>query len=386
MFWKRFFIVAGILIILTFIAQLSVSPYVKGLITRMAKESLGLDISIGNCAVSLLNRKIILEDITIPNPEYKDDYLIKVKEVSADFYLMPLLFNKQVLRVVSLTKPEIILHLDEAGVIKLPQIKKKEEKKVVKKAEPAILFGRLLINSGNLKFIDHRVSKPATLTMFSGINCDIPNSFSIGRGKVITKVDVSGKVEEQGKFSVKGEGDFLSKPISLNGDINIENLPLPEFAPYYANFLSVVVKSGNASLFTKVICDKGNLNINSNAKLDNLNLEPIGDPTQTLLLELKTSDVIEFLRDENNSVKFSFNVSGNLAKPDFKWGPEVQRALRDAMLRAFTEGVGRLLQKLGKKILEEPAVVGGKVGDIIGGEAGENVKKIGEQLQKILGK
>jgi len=382
MFWKKFFIVVGTLIILAFIAQLTASPYIKGLIIRTAKESLGLEISIGNCAVSLLSRKIILEDITIPNPEYKDDYFIKAKEISADFYLMPLLFNKQVLREVSVTKPEVILHLDEAGALKLPRVKKEEERKAAKKSEGKILFGRFLINNGNLKFIDHRVSKPATLTMFSGVNCDISNSFSIGRGKVITKVDLSGKIEEQGRLSVKGEGDFLSEPVSFNGDMNIENLPLPEFAPYYANFLSVIVKSGNASLYTKAACDEGSLNINSNARIDSLNLEPIGDPSQTLFFELKTSDVIEFLKDENNTVKFSFNVSGDLTKPDFKWGPEVQRALKDSMLRAFTEGAGRLLQKT----LEKPAEVGEKVGEIIGGEAGENVKKIGEQLQKIFGK
>lgn len=386
MFWKRFFIVVGILIILAFIAQLTAAPYVKRLIEKTAKESLGIEVAIGNCAVSLLDRKIILEDVTIPNPEYKDDYFIKAKEISADFYLMPLLFNRQVLRVFSVTKPEVILHLDEAGVLRLPRVKKGEENKPAKEAEPRILFGKLLINNGNLKFIDHRVSKPSTLTMLSNINCDISNSFSIGRGKVITKIDASGRIEEQGRFSVKGEGDFLSEPVSFKGDADIENLPLPEFAPYYADFLSVIVKSGNASLYTKVACDSGNLNIGSNARIDGLNLEPIGDPAQTLLFELKTSDVIEFLRDENNSVRFSFNVSGDLAKPDFRWGPEVRRALRDSMLRAFTEGAARIFQKVGKDILTDPAAAGGKVGKIIGGTAGDQVRKIGEQLQKILGK
>lgn len=382
MFWKRFFIVVGIFIILAFIAQLTAAPYVKGLITRVAKDSLGIDVSIGNCAVSLLDRKIILEDVTVPNPEYKDDNLIRAKEISADFYLMPLLFNKQVLRVVSLTKPEVVLHLDEAGALRIPPFGKKEEKKTTKKSGSPILFGRLLISNGSMKFIDHRVSKPATLTAFSEVNCDISNAVSIGRGKVITKIDTSGKIEEQGRFSVKGKGDFLSKPMSFDGDINIENLPLLKFSSYYANFLSVTVKSGNANLFTKALCDKGNLDVRSNASINDLTMEPIGDPTQTLLFELKTSDVIEFLRDENNSIKFSFNISGDLGKPDFKWGPEIQRAMKDAMLRAFTEGVGRIFQKT----LDKPAEVGAKVGEMIGGETGEKVKKLGEKLQKILGK
>lgn len=382
MFWKRFFIVLGIFIILAFIAQLTAAPYIKGLIARVAKESLGVDISIGNFAVSLLDRKIVLEDVTVPNPEYKDDYLIKAKEISADFYLMPLLFNKQVLRVVSMTKPEVVLHLDEAGAIRIPPFKKREDKKPAKKSGSNILFGSLLINNGNLKFIDHRVSKPATLTAFSEINCDISNSVSIGLGKVITKIDASGKIEGQGKFSVKGKGDFLSKPMSFDGNINVEDLPLPEFAPYYGKFLSVLVKSGNASLFTNALCDKGNLDVKNNASIANLDLEPIGDPSQTLLFELKTSDVLDFLKDENNTVKFSFNISGDLTKPDFKWGPEIRRAMTSAMLRAFNEGVGRLLQKT----LDKPAEVGAKIGEMIGGAAGDKVKKIGEKLQKILGK
>jgi len=57
MFWKRFFIVIGILIILAFLAQLLAAPYVKGLIIKVAKESLGVDVTIGNCALSVLKRK-----------------------------------------------------------------------------------------------------------------------------------------------------------------------------------------------------------------------------------------------------------------------------------------------------------------------------------------
>lgn len=379
MFWKRFFIAAGILVILAFIAQLTAAPYIKGLITRTAKESLGIDVSIGNCAVNILNRKIILEDINVPNPDYKNDYLAKAKEISADFYLMPLLFNKQVLRLVSLTRPEIVLHLDETGALKVPPFGKKDDKKPAGKSEPGILFGNLVVTDGKITFIDHRVSKPATLTAFSEVNCDISNSFSAGLGKIVTKIDISGKIEGQGRFSVKGSGDFLSKPLSFDGDINIENIPLQEFLPYYGGFVPVVVKSGNAGLYTKAVCDKGNLDVRSNAGIDNLVMEPIGDPAQTVFFELKTSDVIEFLKDENNTVRFSFNISGDLNKPDFKWGPEIRRAMANAMLRSFKEGVARI-------ILKSPQEAGEKIGEMIGGETGDKIKKIGEKLQKILGK
>ena len=79
MFWKRFFIVIGILVILAFVAQLLAAPYVKGLVIKGLKDSLGVDVTIGDCAVSVLKRKVILDDVTVLNPDRKDDYLLKAK-------------------------------------------------------------------------------------------------------------------------------------------------------------------------------------------------------------------------------------------------------------------------------------------------------------------
>ncbi len=378
MFWKRFFIVVGILIILAFIAQLMVGPYVKNLIIQSAKQSLGIDISIGDCNLSVLKRKIVLERIYVPDPRHKEGYLLKAKEVSADFYLVPLLFNKQIVRTISLSDPEVIFYRDEKGGLQIPQLNASEEKKPAKTVRSGILFERLLVNNGSLRFIDQRVSKPATITTFSMISCDLRNLPSITKGIVITSIDAKGRIEGQGKFSVTGKGDFLSKPMSFDGEIKIEDVPLPKFAAYYGNNLSIAVKKGDLNIYTKARCDKGNLGVRADVRIDDIDLEPIGDPTQTILFELKTSDVLEFLKDGNNSVNFNFEVNGDLNKPDFKWGPEMQRALRQAMLRTFTGGVMRLLK--------EPAKAGEKIGEMIGGEAGETAKKIGKELEKILGK
>ncbi|MFH0771046.1 MAG: DUF748 domain-containing protein [Candidatus Omnitrophota bacterium] len=379
MFWKKFFILAGLLVIVIFIAQLMVAPYAKRLIIEAAKENLGADISIGNCALSLLNRRIILEDLIIPNPDNKNDYLVKAKELSADFYLFPLLFNKQALRFVSLTDAEIILCRDKSGALKLPQFKLPEVSKPEKKPKPAILFGKLSINNGNVKFIDQYVSSPSTITTFSDINCVISNSFSLFERRVMTDLTAKGKIEEQGSFSLNAKGDFISKPASFKGDLIIKNVSLPKFSPYYGKNLSIEVKSGDANIDAAALCDKGQLNVKGNAQIDNIYLEPIGNPSQSILFELKTSDVIDLLKNENNSVIFSFEVAGDLHNPSFSWGQEVLRAVKKSMFRAITEGVGRLL-------LRAPASAGEKIGNIIGGEAGEKIKGIGRELQKILGR
>ena len=378
MFWKRFFIVFGILVILAFIAQLLAAPYMKNLIIKTAKESLGVDVTIGDCALSVLKRNIVLDDVTVLNPEKKDDYLLKVKELNADFYLLPLLFNRHILDTVTITNPEAILYLDEAGKLKIPQFKKKEGGK--KSSE--LLFKKLAINNGNFKFIDQRVSKPATITQFSAIDCGVVNSISLSDWTVITSVNAKGNIEEQGKFSVDGKGKFLEKPQSFDGNIKIENLPIPKFSVYYGNLLPVKVKKGNLFVDTKAACDKGNLDVKSQVSIQDLDLEPIGDPSQTVLFELKTTDVITFLKDENNTVKFSFEISGDLSKPDFKWGAEMARALRNSMLKAFTDGVMRLFNTPGK--------AGEVIGNMIGGDAGEAAKKLGnkinKELEKIMGK
>lgn len=375
MFWKRFFIVLGIFIILAFIAQLLAAPYVKGLIIKAAKESLGVDVTVGNCAVSVLKRNIILEDVAILNPERKDDYLLKAKELNVDFYLLPFLFNRYILDTVTITNPEAILYLDEAGKIKLPHLKKKESGA---KKQGELLFRKFVIGNGNFKFIDQHVSKPATITQFSSIDCEIVNSISLSDRAVITSVNGKGNVEGQGRFSVDGKGKFLEKPVSFDGVIKIENISIPKFSPYYGESLSVKVKKGNLFVDTKASCDKGNLNVKSGVRIEDVDLEPIGDPSQTVLLELKTIDVINFLKDEKNTVKFSFEISGDLSKPDFKWGAEMARALRNSMLKAFTDGVLRLFNT--------PAKAGEAIGNMIGGDAGEAAKKIGKELEKILGK
>lgn len=378
MFWKRFFIVIGLLVILAFVAQLLAAPYVKGLIIKGLKESLGVDATIGDCAVSVLKRKVILDDVTVLNPEKKDDYILKAKEISADFYLLPSLFNKYILNNIVLTNPEAILYLDESGKLKIPQLKKKDGAK--KGGE--LLFKRFAVENGNFKFIDQKVSKPATITEFSSINCEIVNSVSLSDRTIITGVNAKGNIEGQGKFSADGKGRFVEKPMSFDGNISIENVPIPEFSAYYGSFLPVKVNKGNLSMDTKAACNKGNLDVKNQVSIKDLVLEPIGDPTQTVLFELKTSDVITFLRNEGNTVKFSFEITGDLARPEFKWGAEMGRALTGAMVKAFTDGVIRLLQN--------PAKAGEVIGNMLGGDAGEAAKKLGDkiskELEKIMGK
>jgi len=244
MFWKRFFIVLGILVILAFIAQLLAAPYVKSLIIKGAKESLGVDVTIGECTLSIAKRNIILGDIVIVNPQNKDDYLLKVKELTAEFYLLPLLFNKCILETVVITNPETVLYLGEDGKLKLPQLKK-EDKAAKPKRQDELLFKRLVINNGNFKFIDQHVSKPATITQFSSINCDVVNSISLSDRAIITSINAKGNIEGQGKFSVDGKGKFLEKPLSFDGDINVENVSIPKFSAYYSESLPVVVNKGN---------------------------------------------------------------------------------------------------------------------------------------------
>ncbi len=377
MFWKKFFIVLGVLVILAFLAQLMVAPRMKDFLTGAAKDRLGLEISVGDCNLSVLKRKIVLTDIKVMNPGKEGDYFFKAKEVSADFYLIPILFNKQVLRTVSLTGPEVILTLGEDGKLRLPEIKK-PDKGPSKRPAGSLLFKKFSVTGGSLQFIDQRVSSPAIITQFSGIDGQVVNSVSLSDRSVITSVNMKGDIEGQGHFSVDGKGKFLEKPISFDGRIKIENVPLPKFSPYYGNNLSVKVRKGNLFTDTDAACDKGALNVKTDIKIRDVDLEPVGDPNKTVLFEIKTSDVIEFLRDENNAVSFSFEIKGDLSKPDFKWGDEMVRALRNSMLKAFTDGVVRLLRN--------PVKAGEKIGEVLGGEAGEAAKKIGEKLQGIIGK
>ncbi len=381
MFWKRFFIVVGVIIILAFLAQLLAAPYLKDLITKKAKEALGIEVSIGNCALSILRGKITLENVAIPSPQYKDEYFFKAKELGIDFYIIPFLFKKQILQTLSLTQPELIFHRDETGTLKYPQFKKPEGKGVGKKPKFEILIKRLLVKDGNLKLVDHYVTKPSTVISFSDIYCDIINSSSVLEKKVLTLIDAKGKIEERGKFSLNGKGDFISKPISFDGDIKFESVSLPKFTPYYGKNLSIVIKSGSLNMDSKALCDRGNLDITNKVRIENVDVEPIGDPSQTILFELPTIYVIQFLRDEKGTISFEFKIGGNLEKPDFRFGPEIQRALKQAMMRRISDGVQRLLerpQKAGEKIEE--------IGKILGGEAAEKAKEIKEKLEQIFGK
>jgi len=381
MFWKRFFIVIGILVILAFLAQLLIAPRLKDLLTKAIRDSLGIEVSVGDCELSMLKRKIVLSDVAIMNPEKKDDYLLKAKQISADFYFLPILFNRQILRVVSLTEPEAILYLDESGKFRIPEIKR-DEKKVPGRGTGELLFKKLEVKNGNFKFIDQKVSKPATITQISNINGKVVNSISLSDRAVITSVNVRGAIEGQGTFSVDGKGAFLQKPLSFDGTVKLNKVPLQKFSPYYGSNLSVKVNRGDLYLDTTALCEKGLLNVKSEVRIENVDLEPVGDPTQTVLFEIKTSDVIEFLKDEDNAVKFSFEINGDLSKPDFKWGAEMTRALRNSMLKALTDGVLRSW----RIPLKAPAKAGEAINDLIGGEAGEAAKKIGEKLQGILGK
>lgn len=354
---NKIIIAIGILIITLFAALSAViSLFGKDFLERKLSKALGIKSSIDSVSLSI--------PLTINIRGLEIGELLQAKEVS---------FSPGRLTI---TEPVVNLELSGEGKLNLPafsrqssapQNTQKNEEGAKGEKTPFFLTA-LNIKNGKFIFTDKKIMPRGYKTIIEGINIDIvknmlpPASLKFKFSIQANVADSGGK--NLGAIDSSGWIDLGIK--DMDGVLEIKELELTYFSPYYGNFLSNrKLLSAKLSTLSELKAGNNDLEINTRLKLHDLvyaqekTAEKIS-PASVFELAQKTLDL--FLGPEGN-LNLEFTIHTKLDKPQITITDLKRLVLKAAIQSLSSQSPVELFRK-GKELIEQFKEFGEGMGEL----------------------
>jgi hypothetical protein len=215
----------------------------------------------------------------------------------------------------------------------LPSAKKNKEKQPQKgkQAPPLFSVNRLLIdNQSRVELLDlstsPRVSLQATDMRFE------LNEFSTIEDKSPGRYTFTATVQPEGKIQADGAISSLFPKPTVTISSSIENFRLPQLSNYLRTFFGYEIDSGRLDGTTKGEILKGEINIDNQIKINNLEItsvpsESAYDKYKNAFAGMSLESALSILTDKQGDVKLTIPVNGNLSDPEFNFADVIRTAI-----------------------------------------------------------
>ncbi|MDM8516807.1 DUF748 domain-containing protein, partial [Desulfobacterales bacterium HSG16] len=211
----------------------------------------------------ILKREVNIENISF-NPfvfsasvegfKVKDtdgEVFISFEKFYVNIQLISLMKFFPVIKEAQLISPYARVMRDDKGffnfndLIASPDKKSEKVQETDKKEIPGFLVEHLLISSGNFFFID-KSAKGIFQNTIDDFQLDIKNVSSSPE----IQSDFFIKLKTKANEEISARGDFNIVQLSANGIVEIMNVYLPKYAPYYSEFINFNINDGRTSIKT----------------------------------------------------------------------------------------------------------------------------------------
>jgi hypothetical protein len=367
---KRALLIIFILVCIFFIAaNIFVSIFAKKIIVEQIQQNLKVSAKLEAVSVSFPL------SINLKNLEVGDFF--KARNLSVSPNLLGFFAGKIVLNKLVLLEPQIILEQSASGQLNLPQMenntgvsKPTDEKGSIDQQEkgeaPQIYLASLIIRDGRLSFLDKKVNPSGCKIMLAGVDADI-SKVAFPLTSLKTNFKISGDFlnlddKKIGRINFTGWLDYIPK--DMDGSLEIKDLDLTYFSPYYGNFISSrKLKSATLNIKTALKSKSNDLNILTNFRLSNLTYVQDA-PQESDLSQLDlTKNALDFFTDNKGNLDLEFDIDTKLDNPNISVAQLEKVILKAAGKNLANQSPETLIQKVSDNI--------------------ENFKSIGKSLEGL---
>lgn len=240
-----------VMVLLVLAKFLITSEQVRDAVLPMAKEALQREVALGDIDISIFSG-IVLHDLTVMDKEGKTAF-VEAGTVVLRYRFWPLLRLKVVVDEVRLEQPVLMIVRHPDGTFNFSDLLERKQRTAQQEPESQskdgkpksldLLVSQVVISDGKVNFVDYRPNpvKPFTVDL-SQFNLSADNISASKPFPITVEVFVN-----QAKLDISGQVD----PSTMGGRVKIQlaDLNLPDFAPYYEKQHSPKVKA------LKVSCD-----------------------------------------------------------------------------------------------------------------------------------
>ncbi len=348
---KILFLVCVVLAVIFITANILLRVYAPGIIENRIEQNLKLKSSVGKISLSA-PFTITLEKLEIGN-------LAGIKKISFSPNLIALLFGKIVIHGLDVLEPVVNLELSADGKLNLPVLPQKGN-------PPSVYLTSLRVRDGKIIFTDRKITPDGFQVILDKLNIKIAKVAlpitSLATNFSLSAELVNSRLLPFGNIAFNGWLDYLER--DLDATLEVKNLDVANFAPYYGNFISN--KKISSSL----------LNLDSAFKARNNDLQVITKFNLSNLVYEKTEEGRPDLELMKNTLDLFTDPKGNLSL-EFR----INTKLDDPQLRP--EEIKKIILKAAMKNLasQSPEQLIDKVSNAI-----DKYKEIGKELKNIFSK
>lgn len=348
---------AAIFFIIFLLANIALSLFAKQIVVKQIEQNIKLHTTLDKISVGW-PLSIKLTKLSIGD-------LFRVDEISVSPNVLGFFAGKIVLSAVTLVNPVINLERSGDGSLGLPKLEQKGTQK-----QPPIYLTSLNIRSGKVVFTDKKVDPAGYKIILGEINCRIykvmlPPTSLKANFKISADV-LAVDNQKLGSAALNGWIDF--GPKDMDAVLNIKDLDLVYFSPYYGNFISnKKLLSASLNVNTMFKSKDNNLSILTDFKLSNLTYAQ-GEQVEGELPELDlTKNALDFFTDSKGNLKLEFEVTTQLDHPALSAEQFKKIMLKAAAKNLANQSPVDLIQKVNDNI-EQFKAIGKTLKNIFKGE------------------
>lgn len=217
---------------------------------------------------------------------------------------------------------------------------------------PPVRVDSVRITGGSrLRFADENVSPPYRAEVeLREAEITALDSGAASQPSPITLVAMLG---EYSRLALHGDIEPFAPRLTLSLEGEVKNLDIPPLSSYTARQLGYNLTSGQLDADLRLQIDDGEMSGESRLVLNNIDVKPV-DPARmkglTTELSVPLETALSLLRDENNDIRLSLPVRGDITSPEFDLSDAVNQAIGKALKTAAVGLLKVALQPYGALI------------------------------------
>lgn len=214
---------------------------------------------------------------------------------------------------------------------------------------------KLLIRDGKLDFADRQI-RPSFAARIDRLSGEIKPLSSSPAEK--SNVQLTGRVEDYGKFRAHGQVMPFAKTPDLNLNVNFSNIEMTTFTPYSGKFAGYEIEKGKLFLDLKYTLLRNRIRGQNQVRLDQFTLGDEVESESATGLPLRFA--LALMQDREGQIRFELPVEGDVNSPSFTLSGLIFTALKNMLINIVAAPFDFIGEMLGggkdlKAILFAPA-------------------------------
>jgi uncharacterized protein involved in outer membrane biogenesis len=254
-----------------------------------------------------LNTPVKLESISLSLPlcvnlsGLEVGSLAKVKKLSVSINPLGFLAKKVVISNLSMLEPQIFLTQGADGSMNLPVLKQGGN-------PPPVYLTGIQIKNGRVIFTDKKVSSGITQIIIEKLRLNASKDM-LPVTSLNVRFDFSADFTDTADNrlgNVSAEGWVDLGPKNMDAKIQVKDLEITQFAPYYGNFISnKKISSGKLNLTSMLKAKNNQLEIVNNFRLSGL----------VYAQQEQVKNALDLFTDKSGNLDLEFTINTQLDKP-----------------------------------------------------------------------